>query len=117
MSRTATNADPFNAVGDHTRRAVLGELARRECTVGELARRLDCPQPQISKHLRVLRDVRLVRCRSVGRSRLYRIDRSGLEPLQSWLGELTARVNASYDRLDDYLHELQNEDRPPDQED
>lgn len=116
MSRAPTTADTFNAVGDHTRRAILNELAVRECTVGELVERVDRPQPQVSKHLRVLREVRLVQCRSVGRSRLYRIDQSGLEPLHGWLNDLISQVNESYDRLDDYLHELQADNRPPGQE-
>lgn len=107
MARAATTTDPFNAVGDRTRRAVLGELAAREATVGELADRLGCSQPQVSKHLRVLREVDLVRCRRIGRSRVYRVHRAGLAPLQTWLGELTAAVNEQYDRLDDYLHDLQ----------
>lgn len=106
MARAATTTDAFNAVGDRTRRAVLDALASGEATVGELATRLGCPQPQVSKHLKVLRDVDLVRCRHVGRTRRYGIDRTGLAPLQTWLGELTAAINQHYDRLDDYLHSL-----------
>jgi hypothetical protein len=48
-----------------------------------------------------------VRSRSVGRARLYRLHPAGLAPLQSWLSMLTAAVNEHYDRLDDYLHTLQ----------
>lgn len=107
MSRTATTADAFNALGDRTRRAILHELAAREYTVGTLAETLGRTQPQVSKHLRVLRHVGLVKHRSAGRSRVYEIDPSGLAPLQDWLATLVARVNASSDRLDDYLHELQ----------
>ncbi|BCJ68258.1 ArsR/SmtB family transcription factor [Polymorphospora rubra] len=107
MARAATTTDPFNAVGDRTRRAVLDVLATRESTVGELADRLGCAQPQVSKHLKVLREVDLVHCRQVGRSRLYRINRGGLAPLQTWLGELSAAINDNYDRLDDYLQALQ----------
>lgn len=110
MARAATTTDPFNAVGDPTRRAVLEALAADESTVGELADRLGCAQPQMSKHLKVLREVDLVRCRQTGRSRVYRIHRDGLVPLQTWLGELTRVVNARYDRLDDYLHALQADD-------
>jgi DNA-binding transcriptional ArsR family regulator len=112
MSRAATTTDVFNAVGDETRRAVLAELATGEYTVGALAERLACPQAQVSKHLRVLRLVNLVTYRSEGRSRVYRIDRAGLEPLQKWLDQLAERVNSSYDRLDHYLHELQAHDDP-----
>lgn len=107
MARAATTADPFNAVGDATRRAVLDSLATGEATVGELIERLGCEQVALSKHLRVLRDVDLVRYRVDGRHRRYRVHRPGLAPLQSWLGTLTATVNEHYDRLDDYLAALQ----------
>ena len=116
MSRAATTADAFNAVGDQTRRTILQELAVRQYTVGELAEHLGCPQPQVSKHLRVLRQVGLVRHRSVGRSRVYQIEPAGLAPLESWLNALLARVNSSADRLDDYLHELQAMDHRTAQE-
>lgn len=111
MARAATTTDAFNAIGDRTRRAVLGELAGGELSVGELAERLDCVQPAMSRHLKVLRDVDLVRDRRVGRTRLYRVHRAGLEPIQSWLSDLTAAVNENYDRLDDYLQELQASNR------
>lgn len=112
MPRAATTTDPFNAIGDPTRRALLDVLATDEFTVGELSDRLGCVQPQMSKHLKVLREVDLVRWRRAGRSRVYRIHREGLVPLQAWLGELTRVVNERYDRLDDYLHELQAEEPP-----
>jgi DNA-binding transcriptional ArsR family regulator len=113
MARAATTTDPFNAVGDRTRREVLDVLATGETTVGDLAARLRCTQPQMSKHLRVLRDVDLVRCRRAGRARLYRVHPEGLAPLQAWLGALTAEVNARYDRLDDYLQALQSDGKSP----
>ncbi len=106
MARAATTADAFNAVGDPTRRAILDALAARERSVAELAAALEAPQPQVSKHLGVLRRVDLVTWRRAGRQRLYRIDRAGLRPLQSWLGDLTEQVNAHYDRLDDYLQQM-----------
>lgn len=106
MARTATRTDVFNAIGDPARRALLDELARGEATVGDLAEALGRPQPQVSKHLAVLRDVDAVRCRSHGRHRVYAIHPAGLAPLTGWLARLTADVNAHLDRLDDYLHEL-----------
>ncbi len=113
MARMPTTADVFNAVGDPCRRRILASLARRECTVGEIVEHLGLPQPQVSKHLRVLRDVDLVRCRSIGRRRVYRVHPPSLAPLRSWVDELTDAINAQYDRLDDYLAELQaTEDRP-----
>jgi len=98
----------FNAVGDGCRREILDVLADNESTVGELVNRLGLSQPQASKHLRVLRDVDLVRCRTLGRSRVYRIHGPGFAPLQTWLTRLTDSINENYDRLDDYLDRLQS---------
>jgi DNA-binding transcriptional ArsR family regulator len=112
VARAATTTDPFNAVGDRTRRDLLDVLATGEATVGKLADRLGCGQPQVSKHLKVLREVDLVRSRAAGRSRIYCLHAAGLAPLQSWLAALTEAVNAHYDRLDDYLHALQQPDAP-----
>lgn len=108
MARQATTADVFNAVGDARRRDILDVLAAHEATVGELVHELGLAQPQASKHLRVLRDVGLVRCRAMGRRRVYRIHGPAFAPLQSWLTQLTTSINEHYDRLDDYLDELQS---------
>ena len=107
MPRAAATADAFNAVGDPTRRRILGALAAGEATVGELVERLALPQPQVSKHLRVLREVDLVRCEAAGRHRRYRVHRRALEPVEAWLAELTHALNERYDRLDDHLAALQ----------
>jgi DNA-binding transcriptional ArsR family regulator len=104
-----TTADVFNALGDPCRRRLLGLLAEREATVGEMVDGLELGQPQVSKHLRVLRAVGVVRCRAEGRRRLYRVHPPALAPLRSWLDELTESINAHYDRLDDYLDELQQQ--------
>jgi DNA-binding transcriptional ArsR family regulator len=110
MARLRTTADVFNAVGDPCRRRILGLLARREATVGEVVEGLGLPQPQVSKHLRVLRDVGLVRCRPAGRRRVYRVHAPALAPLRTWVDELTEAIDARYDRLDDYLAELQRQE-------
>lgn len=110
MPRAATTADVFNAVGDESRRRILDVLARGEATVGELVTTLELPQPQVSKHLRVLRDVDVVRSRTSGRHHVYRVHPDGLAPLQHWLARLTRDVNDHYDRLDDYLAGLQRRD-------
>jgi DNA-binding transcriptional ArsR family regulator len=107
MARASTTADIFNALGDESRRSILELLAARDATVTELVDRLQMPQPQLSKHLKVLRDVDVVRCRHAGRHRIYRLHEPALDPLHTWLTQLTTTVNEHYDRLDDYLHELQ----------
>ena len=106
MARAATTTDVFNAVGDVTRRRIIDVLATGESTVTELVDALLLPQPQVSKHLRVLRDVDVVRCRESGRQRIYCVHTDSLRPMQAWLQQLTADVNAHYDRLDDYLVEM-----------
>ena len=107
MARAGTTTDVFNAVGDVTRRRIIDVLAAGESTVSELVAALSVPQPQVSKHLKVLRDVELVRCRESGRQRFYRVHPESLRPMQTWLQRLTAEVNARDDRLDSYLVEIQ----------
>lgn len=107
MARASTTTDVFNALGDRSRRDILDAIAAGEATVGGMVERLGLTQPQVSKHLKVLRDVDVVRCRSVGRHRVYRVHAPALQPLQSWLQRLERAVNEHYDRLDDYLDELQ----------
>ncbi len=113
MARAATASDVFNALGDARRRDILDALGSGEATVGDLVDRLGCSQPQVSKHLGVLRAVDVVRCRADGRRRLYRVHPPGLAPLTTWLARLTADVNAHYDRLDDYIAELERSDHRP----
>ena len=72
MARAATTADAFNAVAEPRRRQILDGLAGGERSVNELVADLGLAQPQVSKHLRVLREVGLVEVREHGRRRLYR---------------------------------------------
>jgi DNA-binding transcriptional ArsR family regulator len=112
VTRAATTADVFNAVGDETRRRILDALAAGDAPVGDLAVRLHLTQPQASKHLRVLREVGLVQAHVTGRSRVYCLRPEALRPLGTWLDALTEQVNARLDRLDDYLDTLQSKERP-----
>ena len=111
MARTPTTADVFNAVGDAHRRTILETLGGRELDVGELVDALALPQPPVSKHLRVLRDVGLVHCDRVGRRRVYRVHGEALRPIHDWVSRFEQLWNDRYDRLDDLLVELQQEDR------
>ena len=110
MARTATTADVFNAIAETRRRDVLDALGGDEVGVDELVRRLHLPQPQVSKHLKVLREVDLVRCRTLGRRHLYRVHAPALQPLSDWLRGFEARVNEQLDRLDDHLTLMQLEE-------
>ena len=109
MARAATTTDVFNAIAEAHRREILDALVEGEASVNELVERLELAQPQVSKHLKVLAEVGLVRVRAAGRSRLYRLEAPALAPLQRWLSTYEQLINARYDRLDAYLVELQSE--------
>ena len=87
MARAATNSDAFNAVAEPRRRDILVFLADRERPVSEIVEALDIEQPSVSKHLRVLRDVGLVRTRREGRRKLYQTNGAAIRPLHEWAGE------------------------------
>ena len=86
MARAATTSDAFNAVAEPRRREILLLLADREHSVGEIVANLRVDQPSVSKHLRVLREVGLVRMRCNGRQKLYRTNADGIRPLHEWTG-------------------------------
>lgn len=109
VARSSTTSDVFNAIGDVHRREVLDTLLTGEKAVGVIVNDLTMSQPQVSKHLRVLREVGLVRCRKEGRRRLYCLEPAHLEPLREWLGNYERVVNARLDRAGDYLIELQRQ--------
>ena len=87
MARATTTSDAFNAVGEPRRREILNYLALRERPVGDIVIALRFEQPSVSKHLRVLRDVGLVRVRREGRRKLYRTNAEALRPLHEWTSE------------------------------
>lgn len=107
MARSATTTDVFNAVGDATRRAVIDVLSSAEMSVGEIAAGLQLAQPQVSKHLKVLGRVGLVRLRVDGRRHLYRLDADGLLPIADWVSGFEWMWNERLDRIDDVLAEIQ----------
>jgi len=85
MARAATTTDAFNAVAEPRRRQILDLLAAGERPVNDLVELLGLTQPQVSRHLRVLREVGLVRVRDAGRQRLYRLDPEPLKAIHDWL--------------------------------
>lgn len=112
MAHSSAVPDVFNAIGDAHRRDVLDALRVGEKSVGAIVADLAISQPQVSKHLRVLREVGLVRCRKEGRRRLYRLEPAHLDPLREWLAGYERAVHARLDRVDDYLKELQAKGGP-----
>ena len=109
MARAATTSDAFNAIAEPQRRAILGLLQGDERPVTGLARDLGMSQPQASKHLRVLREVGLVRVRGAGKQRLYGLDARGLRPVHEWAGGFEEFWNETFDRLDEYVRNLNPE--------
>jgi DNA-binding transcriptional ArsR family regulator len=84
MARAATTSDAFNAVAEPRRRDILNYLALQERPVGDIVATLEMEQPSVSKHLRVLKDVGLVRARRDGRHMLYRTNAEAIRPLHEW---------------------------------
>ena len=112
MARAATTADAFNAVAEPRRRQILDLLAAGERPVNDLVELLGLAQPQVSKHLRVLREVELVHVRDEGRQRMYRLNAEPLKPIHEWLAKYEQAWNERLDRMDDYLTELQQQGEP-----
>src|SRR5215212_3240569 len=106
MARAATTSDVFNAIAEPQRRQILVLLRAGERPVTEVARELGVTQPGASKHLRVLREVGLVRDRKAGKQRLYGLDARGLRPVHEWTGGFERFWNESLDRLDAYVQDL-----------
>ena len=84
VPRATTTSDAFNAVAEPRRREILNYLAMQERPVGEIVAALGLEQPSVSKHLRVLRDVGLVRVRREGRNMLYSLDAEAIRPMYEW---------------------------------
>ncbi|HVW88939.1 MAG TPA: metalloregulator ArsR/SmtB family transcription factor [Gaiellaceae bacterium] len=112
MARSPAAADVFNAVAEAPRRAILDVLIGGEKAVGTIVADLSLSQPQVSKHLRVLSEVGLVRSRADGRRRLYSLEPGRLEPFREWLAKYEQAMNDRLDRMDDYLRELQRKGEP-----
>src|ERR1043165_4087001 len=106
MAPALTTADAFNAVADAGRRQLLSALGTGEATVNDLVDRLRLRQPQVSKHLGVLRAVGLVSVRAEGRHRWYRVNGPALRPIHDWVLRFEQMWNARLDRLDDVVAEL-----------
>ncbi|GAA0498301.1 putative transcriptional regulator, ArsR family protein [Paractinoplanes deccanensis] len=107
MARAATTSDAFNAIAEPQRRDILALLRTGERPVTDLAHELGMSLPGASKHLRVLREVGLVRVRGVGKQRLYGLDARGLRPVHEWVGGFERFWNDSFGRLDAYVRDLE----------
>jgi DNA-binding transcriptional ArsR family regulator len=110
MARAATTTDAFNAVAEPRRRQILDLLAAGERPVNDLVRELRLAQPQVSKHLRVLREVGAVDVRHKGRQRLYRLNGHALKPIHDWVKDYERSWSERFEQLDAVLEELKKEE-------
>jgi DNA-binding transcriptional ArsR family regulator len=110
MARAATTTDAFNAVAEPRRRQILDLLAGGERPVNDLVGLLGLAQPQVSKHLRVLREVGAVDVRDEGRQRLYRLNGHALKPIYDWVKTYERTWSERFERLDVVLEDLKQEE-------
>jgi DNA-binding transcriptional ArsR family regulator len=110
VARAATTADAFNAVAEPRRRQILDVLAGGERPVNDLVGLLGLRQPQVSKHLRVLRAVGAVDVREHGRQRLYRLNGHALKPIHDWVKHYERTWSERFDQLDVVLEELKQKE-------
>ncbi len=111
MARAATTADAFNAVAEPRRRQILDALAGAERPVNDLVRLLGLAQPQVSKHLRVLREVGAVDVREEGRQRMYRVNGQALKPIHDWVKTYERSWSERFGELDVVLDELKDKEQ------
>ncbi|WP_284748386.1 ArsR/SmtB family transcription factor [Amycolatopsis sp. RTGN1] len=110
MARAATTADTFNAVAEPRRRQILDVLMTGERSVGDLVDVLGLAQPQVSKHLRVLREVGAVDVRDEGRQRVYRLNGAALKPIHDWVKRYERTWSERFELLDGVLGELKEQE-------
>ena len=110
MARAATTADVFNAVAEPRRREILDVLVDGERPVNDLVGLLGLGQPQVSKHLRVLREVGAVDVREEGRQRLYRLNGHALKPIHDWVKAYERSWDERFDQLDVVLEDLKQKE-------
>src|SRR3954468_17185705 len=109
VARAATTTDAFNAIAEPRRRQILDVLARGERPVNDLVAELELAQPQVSKHLRVLREVGAVEVRGEGRRRVYRLKGQALRPIHDWVKDFEQTWSDRFNELDAVLEDLKKE--------
>jgi DNA-binding transcriptional ArsR family regulator len=111
MARASTTTDAFNAVAEPRRRQILDVLSSGELPVNDLVSLLGLAQPQVSKHLRVLREVGLVEVRDEGRHRMYRLNGRPLKPIHDWVKSYEQSWNQRFAALDEVLEDLKRKEK------
>lgn len=110
MARAATTTDAFNAIAEPRRRQILDVLADGQRPVNDLVALLGLAQPQVSKHLRVLREVGLVDVRQEGRQRMYRLNGRPLKTIHDWVKDYERTWEERFEALDELLEVLKEEE-------
>lgn len=110
MARAATNTDAFNAIAEPRRREIVDLIGDGELSVNEIVDAMPISQPQVSKHLKVLTEVGVLKARADGRRRIYRLDATALLPVYDWVSEFERLWNDRFDRFDNYLDEVQRKE-------
>lgn len=114
MARAPATLDPFSALAEPKRRRVLETLADKELPVNDIVGLLGWPQPVVSKHLGVLKEVGLVSVRQDGRQRLYRLQGEQLKPIHDWVTNFEQFWGERLDVMNDYLREIQKKEEKND---
>src|ERR1700678_138740 len=112
MARASTTSDAFNAVAEPRRREILTYLAATERPVGDIVTALGLPQPSISKHLRVLHDVGVVRMRCHGRQKLYRTHSEAIRPMHAWAATFERYWQHQFNRVKELAEATVRTDKP-----
>jgi DNA-binding transcriptional ArsR family regulator len=110
MARAATTTDAFNAIAEPRRREILDLLAGGERPVNDLVGATGLSQPQVSKHLRVLREVGAVTVREQGRQRHYRLVPVALKPIHDWVRDYERLWEERFTELDAVLDDLRTKE-------
>jgi DNA-binding transcriptional ArsR family regulator len=103
VHRAQASSDVFRAIADPTRRAILDRLREGPANAGALAADFRSSRPAVSKHLRVLREARLVNDKRVGRERVYEVDTVPLEDVAGWIEGYRSFWQSSLDQLKQHL--------------
>lgn len=103
----------FSALAEPHRLHMVELLRDGPLTVGEIARRLDLSQPQVSKHLRVLSEAGLVEVQPIANRRVYKLRPQSLQDIENWLGSFRRLWETQFDRLEVYLATMQAKDSKP----
>ena len=103
----------WTVLADPNREQIVEMLRDGPLTVGEITRRLGIRQPQVSKHLKVLSEAAIVEVQPQANRRIYKLRREPFQELESWLQSFRRLWEERFDRLDDYLQEIQAAEQQP----